>query len=243
MVLKNHQSFHLELGKLPKGKYIYRFGVNGPAEKTGTLSISIESNGSRISTQAIPFTNDINEHELVIDCKEDFAINALLFQGDDNISCILRLPVSALSMHEISDRPAALGGLDQNIVSRVNSLDSTDNLMKKRRELANNHTPDHFHSQQVNIEEIEGFINLRYFEGFLSMEQAMRQLDFVVYEKMFRDGRSKGFTRFKRKVYGKTLRFLYRTLTRNYSRKQYFAKLYRNYINSNLLAENYHKHQ
>lgn len=244
MLLKNHQSFLQELGKLPRGKYIYRFSVHGQSNKPGKLQVSIESNTARHDPQVIEFSQEISEHELIFECKEDYNQNKILFLGDPVQHCTLKLPVSALFLHETVERPAAMAGLEQNIISLVNALDTSDSLFRRNAELpkiqAQDSTPG---SRQMDIKEIENFINIHYFKGFLTIEEATRQLDFVVFEKMFRPDGSKGFTKFKRKFYGKTLRFFYRKLTKNTDRKRYFAKLYRNYINTNALADNLHHQQ
>jgi len=244
MLLKNHQSFLQELGKLPRGKYIYRFSVHGQSKNPGKLQVSIESNATRHNPQTIEFSEDISEHELIFECSEDYSQNKILFLGDPGQNCTLKLPVSALFLHETVEKPASLAGLEQNIISLVNALDTSDSLLKRFSEAPKSQASESVPgSRQFDIKDIEDFINIHYFKGFLSMEEAIRQLDFVVYEKMFKPDGSKGFTKFKRKLYGKTLRFLYRKLTKNTDRKRYFAKLYRNYINTNALADNVYHHQ
>ena len=92
------------------------------------------------------------------------------------------------------------------------------------------------------MNEVESFINARYFRGFLSLEEAEHQLDHVVLSKLFQPDGTRGFNKYKRAFYRRVIINIYRLVTKNRSRKVYFAKLYRNYVNNNLISENYHQH-
>lgn len=79
--------------------------------------------------------------------------------------------------------------------------------------------------------------NPSFFYELIDLETAKKQMDYVVYEKMFSQTGGSWFGKMKRKVYRKIFRSLYRLLTRNSHRKNYFAKLYRNYVNINYISE------
>lgn len=93
---------------------------------------------------------------------------------------------------------------------------------------------------QLNLTQLKVFFDQTYFKGLLSYEEAAKQLDYVIHNKLFSQGKNSFVNRLKRKIYRRFTISLYALLTKNSIRKIQMVKLYKNYINTNVLADNYH---
>jgi hypothetical protein len=242
VTLSLNEPFLVSIGKIPPGKYAYHVNLLNAANDSPILKVFINSknvnkNERLFNLSAISQQIEYNFNTTGI---ETYSITFLLIKGK---GITLQLPVSPVMVQEVEEEVSMLLGLDDNIVSKVNQLESEDHSTGN---IKTAHSPHPARQQPatgaVSFREVEHFMNARYFRGMLSTEESERQLDHVVYDKMFAPDGSKGFAGFKRRVYRKMLTGLYRLFTKNRSRKLYFAKLYRNYVNVNLLSENYHNH-
>lgn len=76
-----------------------------------------------------------------------------------------------------------------------------------------------------------------FFYELIDLNTSKKQLDYVVFEKFLAARKGNMFRRARRKLARKLFVFAYKVLTRDENRKNYLAKLYRNYINMNYLSE------
>jgi hypothetical protein len=239
-MLSTNEPFLVHLGKIPAGKYTYHVNVLNAADDAPVLKVFINNKNVSSNEHIFKISEISKEIEYNFDTtgSGEYSITFLLTQGT---GLTLQLPVSPVMVHEMHEEASMLLGLDEKILSKANELESEDGSTGKVKSTRGPYSRQQ-NAGTASFREIESYINARYFRGMLSLEESERQLDHVVYNKMFAPDGSKGFSGFKRKVYRKFLRGIYRLFTKNRSRKLYFAKLYRNYINTNLLSENYHNH-
>ncbi|THU33529.1 hypothetical protein FAM09_25615 [Niastella caeni] len=238
ITLSLNEPFLVPIGKTPSGKYAYHVNVLNPANDSPILKVFINNKNVNKDEHVYKLSEITAQIEYNFDTtgKEENTIVFLLTRGT---GLTLQLPVSPVMVQEVKEEVSMLLGLDDKIVSKVGELESEDQATGNKRINREPYTRQQSASA-TSLREMEQYINARYFRGFLSVEESERQLDHVVLNKMFAPDGSKGFTRFKRKVYRKMLVSIYRLFTKNRSRKLYFAKLYRNYVNVNLLSDNYH---
>lgn len=240
IILQINETFRKNIGKMPPGRYVYHFNVLGPANESGSLTVFIDN-------------NNVKENERVYDLAELSTELKYNFNTTSYESCIivfllskgkeitLQLPVSPYLVQDVMEEPSMLLGLDDKILLKVDELESGGIFAENKNTNTDNRRCGlKTGADAASLREIEQFINARYFRGMLSTEESVQQLDYVVSHKLFAPDGSVGFTRFKRNIYRKLIKAAYHFIIRNRSRKLYFAKLYRNYVNSNILSENYH---
>lgn len=75
------------------------------------------------------------------------------------------------------------------------------------------------------------------FYELIDLEEAKKQLEYVVYHKFFNSNKGGVFKKFFRGLNRSIFIAFYKMLTRSESRKNAIAKLYRNYININYISE------
>ncbi|WP_205509330.1 hypothetical protein [Longitalea arenae] len=242
VTLSLNEPYLVSIGKTPPGKYAYHVNVLNPANDSPILKVFINNKNVNKNEQVYNLSEISEQIEYNFNTigKEEHSIVFLLTKGT---SLTLQLPVSPVMVQDVEEETSMLLGLDENIALKVNELESEDHTTGNTKANRGPYASRQQHSGgAASLREIEQFVNARYFRGFLSTEESERQLDHVVFNKMFAPDGSKGFAGFKRKVYRKMLVSIYRLFTKNRSRKLYFAKLYRNYVNNNLLSENFHNH-
>ena len=237
LILKLGHASQVNLGKLPKSSYFYRFFIYNPSGATGILKVIAAGKDRKAKEGIVKFKGIVTEYRYNFDTIDPFGSCHINFLLEKNETVFLRLPVSPVIIQEVDEQQPFLFGLDEDILSRIDEADAEgfQKLVGRKKSPDPSNRPG---MSVINTKEIESFINARYFKGFLSLSEAERQLDHVVFHKMFNPDGAKGFARFKKRFFRRVLKAVYRLLTRNRSRKLYFAKLYCNYINGGVLAEN-----
>jgi len=235
LVLNSSVPRKVELGKLPLGHFSYRFYIYNPSGTPRKLTLAFSGKGWKTEPQTIDIDELGSMHVYNFDTLSAFEYCQVDLSCDAGEDIHLRLPVSPILIQSTEEVSTFLFGLDDQIITRLDELEQdTPSGRSKKQSLFVDNTG----LQSANTKDIEAFVHARYFKGFLSVDEAGRQLDFVVFHKMFNTDGDKGFVRLKKKVYRKLLKGVYRLLIKNRSRKMYMAKLYCNYLNMGVLAEN-----
>ena len=225
------QPLHIEqtlAKKIPfllKGNYYYRFTVKNPTQQPAKLLINVSEGGSSITEYELEFTQLIQEEEIVIHKTTDRFAQPLevIFALKTGNKIFITLPVSPVMASVIQTEDNAY----ENIANKIQS--SVDDRF------ANPYQEDEssFSNQKMPM---------NIFKDCITTAEAEKQLDFIIYNKLFiPDQGSKTLIRWKLALYRKITRAVYRRLTKNTIRKKYFAKLYRNYINSSVISDNLEK--
>lgn len=238
VVLSLNEPFRVQIGKIPPGKYAYHVNLINPAKDFPILKVFINNKNVNKDEHEYKLSEISTEIKYNFDTtgSEECAIVFLLTKGT---TVSLQLPVSPVMVQDIQEDASMLLGLDDKIVSKVGELESEEQSTGHKKANLGPYTRQQ-PASAASLREIEQFVSARYFRGLLSVEESERQLDHVVFNKMFAPDGSRGFSGFKRRLYRKMLTGIYRLFTKSRSCKLYFAKLYRNYVNVNLLSDNYH---
>ena len=231
------QKFDLSFGILPEGNYIYYFGVINP--QAGDFEISVAVIGA--SFIPITFRGSSQKHNY------HFSFDLTNFpHGNDVRVCFQLVKGKDIFIH-----PTFFPQLNtQNVsnseeVSFSNEIDNTFFIgdPSKREQLREKYRPqDIYHRlfKEVyaqNQKPVHTIGQPQVFYELLNLEEAKKQLEYVVYNKAFSDKNGNSLAKAKRKAYRKFLITIYKILTRTENRKNYVAKLYRNYININYISE------
>jgi hypothetical protein len=225
-------------GFLPQGKFIYPLSVIVPYKNTINVTLFFYSNLNLVKTEKLVFSSSSTQYDFEFEISEKSGVvsNSLVIIIEEGEVVKLYLPVSPRIL--VNDRIRIDNSIDwyeleDEINSEINALE----------EELQTHT--NFHSKitrnnvniSMNKDQIDAYIKTKYFRGLLNLNEAQKQMDFVVYNKILLSNQKNGF---KRKCIRRMLIFFYRIVTKSPSIKNYLAKLYRNYVNNNLIAENLH---
>ena len=223
------QPLHIEqplIKKLPfllKGDYYYRFTVKNPNQQSVKILINVSDGGSSVTEHILEFTQLIQEKEIVIQKSTDRFAQPIeiIFVLETGNNIFITLPVSPVMATIIQTEDNDYESIANKIQS---AFDDKFTRLYQSDELA--------FSKQLQMD---------LFKDCITTAEAEKQLDFIVYNKLFMPDGSKGFVKWKLALYRKIFRAVYRRLTKNTIRKKYFAKLYRNYINSSVISDNLEK--
>jgi hypothetical protein len=233
------QPVKIHLGELPPNSYTYYFTVINPMVNEYEFTVSIPD----IVAASIPITGN--------QLQQSFHLSFTVDEPQRNKDIVLSFEhlqgenvfIRSSTGPQLNSGNPVKPGPAQTTLPIVNSIYLQDSA--KRNELK-----DGYRAMDVYVrvfQELSARNNWTntmprnampdVFYEFISLEAAKKQLDYVIYEKLF-SGTSGGFfKRLRRKVSRKFVTFSYRLLTRSERRKGYLAKLYRNYVNLNYLSE------
>lgn len=224
-------------GFLPQGNFIYPISIIVPYRGTVKANLFFYSNLNLVKIEKLVFsTTSCYDFEFTISEKSGAVTNSLVIIIEEGEGVKLVLSVSPRIV--LNDRIRIENSIDWYELEE--EINSEINLLEEELQIITNHNPKttrNNSSISMNKDQIDVYIKTKYFRGLLNLNEAQKQMDFVVYNKILLSNQKNGF---KRKCVRKTLIFFYRIVTRNPSIKNYLAKLYRNYVNNNLIAENLH---
>jgi len=237
-ILQTANKLKIPLGFIPQGDFIFPVHINNPLAKEIKLSLTVFSNGIMVQETSLDFSNSN------YCCDFCFTINNPLGSIDTYIEAIFEKTSSVKIHFPVSPRKRTSFHPHQSDWHEEEELINTeitewenDSIQTLSNTTSTNKLNE---ATAMNKRQIESFVQMRYFRGLLSLEDAQKQMDFVIEHRLFSAGNEKGFKKWKLAFYRKVTRFLYKLITRNSRRKIYLAKLYRNYVNNNLIAENLH---
>jgi hypothetical protein len=233
--LKTHGKARILVGHLPDGDFIYPVKIINPYQDEIEVTflcygwkklLNTKTTRFSFKTVTIYFSFSIPEGEMY----RDIEVRIALTKGS---LVKVHLPTSPRLHQKIETFRAALQETIGNIRAELDLSETSAKSPKK-------YLPAESKSPQAAISETKQTISgdMRAFRGILTIEKAQRQLDYVIYNKIFSTEGISGFKKFKLKLYKKVVVVLYRRLSKNAARRKYFAKLYRNYINNNIIADN-----
>jgi hypothetical protein len=225
---------------LPKGHFKYSLTVFNPANTPATVLFQLKEKDEIKDKQEHLFHESLSDKtfNFIVDDPEgyrDVTIEFVLLAGQP---VKIYFPVGAVLAQKKPHIPSHVNDIEDKINFEIENFRQLENKMESFD------TKD-LHQGNGNVlddEQIQSLIHSRYFRGLLNIEDAQKQLEFVIYHKLFRSTTSKGFRKWKLSFYRKLIIFLYRIVAKNTNRKKYFAKLYRNYVNTNLIADNLFDH-
>jgi hypothetical protein len=236
-LLEREGEIKIPITYLPAGDFVYPITAINPFLEEVELNFRVESSSAVLFKKTIRFSSlTLNEsfHFSILNDSRGLKILLLSPKGS---KIWVHLPVSPQLFQKIETTPTTIKETVIKIVSEIeseeNDLDPADQMPFR--------APETLPAPETrNVLETRNSDNLHltHFKGVLNLQQAERQLDYVIYNKVFRSEGAGGFQKWKKSFYRKMVIFLYRKLSKDHSRKIYFAKLYRNYVNNNIVADN-----
>ena len=235
--IRSGEPLSLEIGYLPSGSFSYPFILSNPYRENIRLRLSLNHHGTQLSEQVFQINDE--RSSIAFQFSVDKHIEGdgffLHFELLTSRPVMLYLSVNPVYAQHVKDSQPFLFGFDDRLIESIRSYEGVPASKVEKTSGG-----DSFEQEPgVSVEYIDAYIRAKYFRGFLSLSEAGKQLDHVIYNKFMAPDGSTGFTKWKRKVYRKMVTSIYRRLTRNTIRQAYFVKLYRTYINTNLLSENF----
>ncbi|MBS1736023.1 MAG: hypothetical protein JSS98_05380 [Bacteroidetes bacterium] len=237
-LLKEGDQLAVPLHFSPQGDFVYPFSmINSFGEDTDlVVSIVVDEKVKKsesIRFESVTFKKDLS---FSLSNQEESKNTRVTFLLKTGHVVNLFLPASPKAVQKIETVPCELTDVQDRINLEIDLAEKDEEtLLRPFMPSEGKPTP-----KVIDENHIESLIHNRFFKGFISLREAQQQLDYVIYNKLFAPDGSKGLLKWKRAVYRKFVRGVYRRLTKNSHRKQYFAKLYRNYINNNVISENIH---
>lgn len=236
--LKRDGNVLLDLGQLPAGKYIYHFTIINPyASKfsfdawlpdTAVSPVQISGVG-KINNYRLSFTHQPAEVDDSVRVKFAFGSGQKIFikpSGCPKASDIMDKNAPIPLIHDAINNAFIEEPIEREIAmeryAHKHIYLQTFSEVRHQNELL---------SRQANATAAPIAFE------FIDLPTAEKQLDYVVYSKLFAGTRGNIFKRIIRKVLGFCFRGFYRLLTSSKKMKTYVAKLYRNYVNLNYLSE------
>ncbi|MBS1917321.1 MAG: hypothetical protein JST87_13670 [Bacteroidetes bacterium] len=236
-LLHTQESIILDLCFLPKGRFRYSFAVTNPdLNYEPEILATLFTGEKKIRTREYVFAelrkDEIFEFEITDNngCRDA----QLQFQLIDGYVVKLFLQPSPILIQKNIHLIARINEIEEKINFEINNF----SYHHTTAEIGNTELQVNTAGEALDKTHIQSFIHSRYFRGLLSTTDAEKQLEYVVYNKLFLKDQNKGFRKWKLKFYRKSLILFYRMMAKNTNRKRYFARLYRNYVNMNLIADN-----
>jgi hypothetical protein len=239
-LIHSGETLNLEIGYLPAGDFFYHLVLTNQYHENVQLQVELYHNNALLAEKIFAIHDNIAPVDLhfSIDKKIEgygFFLHFTLLKGK---GAALHLSVNPVYERHVTDAHNFLFGLDEKLTDAIRVYENVNLPAAKSDKKEQSQARQDTEGQPFSTEFLDAYIRAKYFRGFLSLNEATRQLDYVVNHKFMAPDGSRGFVKWKRKIYRKFVKFLYRSLTRNTVRKAYFAKLYRSYINVNLLSDN-----
>lgn len=214
--LREGEQFEKSFPYLIPGNFLYPFTIQNPSGGLYEVIVKVTDEFS-ISTDYIFTSEELIREEKIIfrkDLKKLASNVQISFQLYKGKGIKIQLPVSPI--------------MATSIKNEKQSYLSIANRVKETFAVKLHHTNTFFENESKNENEV--------IEKCISFSEAEIQLDFIIYNKLFNSDGSKGLIKWKRVLYRKILIIIFRSLTKNKIRKRYFVKIYRNYINIDILA-------
>lgn len=232
----------ISLGNFPSGLYRISFSITNPFSSTYSLNVSTDTNQSTFYSVKSSKQKDIFyiEFKHVVE-SEKTPLTIQIHQ--EQLNSIFFKLVS----------PPAL--VDKSIFNNVvhQQLYSPNRLNLLFKETANNaHNGTVLQSRPIDVysrllgeiiklqSEIQSNSAPKLPAGFyelLDLKSAKEQLDYVVNKKIHLNTKGNFLSRPLKKMIKHIFTFIYRVVTKNGLLKTYVAKVYRNYVNMNILSE------
>lgn len=230
----------LNLGRLPAGQYAYHLSFLNPFKQHFEIEAKIL--GDFQNTFVIADNSPKRNIHLVFNAQPDkeTLISLHLKEGES----IFVKPAICAQLHTDEQKLPTHALLARGLINSFYIQDRD-----KRESVADSFRPVDIYArvfQDVqlhnDVNSSNGFLkSSETFYDFIDLEAARKQLDYVVLEKMLIERKGGFFSRIKRKMARKFFVTAYKIFIRNEARKNYVAKLYRNYINMNYLSERRNK--
>jgi len=232
--LKKDGQLSIPIGHLPDGNFSYPVKIINPFRQDIELIVSLSAKNKVQFVQKSNFNaaSAIETLRFSVSEKDQWRDIEIIVTLKKGSMVRLHLPVSPRLHQKNVTIPATLEDTISKIRSEIETEEKIYGKLSPGKYFAKP-APESQHSEKIQVASADIF-----FRGILNLEQAQRQLDYVIYHKLLSPDGSKGFTKWKRSFYRKILITTYRRLSKNSTRKTYFAKLYRNYINNNIIADN-----
>jgi hypothetical protein len=229
--IEKNGDIKIPIAYLPAGDFVYPVTATNPFLEEIELVFIVKSHEKCYCKKKLLFSAVTATERFHFSTSSEHRDLEVIISLTVGSKCWLNLPVSPLLAHKIEASPSRIKETVIKIISEIeNDEDDVDDHSHK--DSYGSTTPVTVESKRINGSQVS------HFKGMVNLEQAQKQLDYVIYNKLFHSEGTRGFKKWKESFYRRVLIFLYKALSRNPSRRVYFAKLYRNYINNNILADN-----
>ncbi len=229
----------INLGRLPDGKYTYHLAILNPFKHYFEIDIGITGKAHRIL--------------LIMETSEKKNIN-LPFEADSDKETIIRLQLKKGEFLFIKPAvcPQIYGDIEESLSHSLLVPDMVNSFFvqeqTKREAITEAYKPFDIYARVFKEVQLYNSVSVNSFSKsseifyeFIDMETSKKQLDYVIFHKMLTEKKGSFFKRITRKLARKIFITIYKSLTCSENRKNYIAKLYRNYINMNYLSERKNK--
>lgn len=236
LLLKQGDKLALPINFLPQGDFEYSLKLINSFEEKTELLFSLVINDKTEVEETLSFESITYERSVNFSVSDQVKLtrNAKVFLFLRKGSVIKAfLPMTPRAIQKIENIFPDFSEICEKINLEIDLAENEENMSVRQYSTEPVSSRPAFDEKQI-----EELVFNRFFKGTISINEAQKQMDYVVYNKTFVPDGSKGFTKLKRAVYRRVVKSVYRRLTKNSYRKAYFAKLYRNYVNNNIISEN-----
>lgn len=229
----------ISLGDFPAGLYRISFSINNPLTSAYTVGVSTTTNSKDLvlfkSTKQKDFFYVQFNHK---NGKSPLTITVQQKEGATVFLKIINYPA-------LIDKSVVHNTINEKLYSpsRLNLL-FKDNATKDLSSLHHYRPVDAYSQLLAEIVKIQSDIQNSSapklpsgFYELLDLKNAKEQLDYVINTKIHLHTNGNFFTKPLKKTIKYLFTFIYRVLTRSSLLKNYIAKMYRNYVNMNILSE------
>ncbi|HET9825138.1 MAG TPA: hypothetical protein VFP87_07385 [Chitinophagaceae bacterium] len=230
-LLERDTEIKIPIEYLPASDFIYSITAINPFLEEIELNFRVRANDTVQFKKIICFSSVTVTESFQFSLSADSREIEVIFLLRSGSKVWLHFPVSPRLLQKIETTPTTIKETVIKIVSEIETEEDDEDYTDQK---------DSYQPIGAAVPEptnVDSF-HLTHFKGVLNLQQAEKQLDYVIYNKVFGTEGASGFQKWKKSVYRRMVIFLYKKLSKDHSRKVYFAKLYRNYVNNNIIADN-----
>jgi hypothetical protein len=229
----------IHIGFLPEGEFYYPISFSKQSKDTATVKIKILSQEKCIAEHDVRLTDKKGVIPLsfsILRTNKGWG-KEIIIESPSLHAIQYSNPISPKIQSKVRT-----SHVNKSVADEISQEIKTYNFLKRDYKPINHSTTNEPSNTEVSLNEnqLKAFFDQTYFRGLLSTDEAGKQLDYVIYHKLFTKGKANFMNRFKRRIYRRFTISIYSLLTKNSIRKIQVVKLYKNYINTNILADNYH---
>jgi hypothetical protein len=223
----------IPIAYLPEGNFLYPVTAINPFLEEIELGFIVKSNEKLYCKKKVHFSAITATERFNFSTSSESRDIEMIVVLNKGSKCWLHFPVSPLLVQTIETSRATIHETVIKIISEIENEENDRDDHPPPRNSVSHSTLGPAENKPISEFQVS------HFKGMVNLDQAQKQLDYVIYNKIFKSEDATGFQKWKKSLYRRTVILLYKKLSKSPSRRMYFAKLYRNYINNNIIADNF----